>query len=235
MDIVTSIYSQEDIPDEYLNFLSESINEINKLLNMEYYLSEIHSVDSILEDYEDYPFKPELTKYFRDLLGDDIAEIYANMVIEPTEQFIRNMVRLRNLIAEQDMYIESTEKDCEIYLITAYVDGELYGSVYGFYNHNYPSVIMIQGISKSLKYGLSDIFGVDNHLPKLNSVLMPAIESLGRRLGANQIHVSPIGKQGAILERHYGFKRVDAIRYPCHIIAGSDMVGGNNYYMKVIP
>ena len=156
----------------------------------------------------------------------------------PTEKTIINMAHLRNLLAEQDGYAELEEKDCDVYLIVAYLDGELYGMVYCFYNAMYPDIILFQGISKTPKYGLWDILDRTKYgyLPRLNSVLMPAIESLAKRLGVNKILVSPIGNQSSILEKHYGFRRTNrqSFQYPCHNIAGSKFSAGS-YLIKDVP
>ena len=236
MDITTSIYQVDDVPEGVRRYLKESIDHINDQLNLGDYLSEVRSVEAILEDYDDYPFQQQLTEFLVDLLGDELNERYKELITDPDDDFLEKLVRIRNIIAEQDIYLDEKETNCDIYMITAHVDNDFYGLIYCFYNKKYPNYLMIQGISKTLKYMLSDLLypKMYSKLPKLNSILMPSIESLAKQIGATKIIVAPIGNQGNILNKHYGFNKVKEIKYPCMLILGSDSYD-IDYYEKEIP
>jgi len=137
---------------------------------------------------------------------------------------------------EQIIYAFGEEKDCEKFLITAEINRQLYGGVFVFWNHNYPNHVMIQGISKYLAPSLLTLFypEQERRLPRLNSILASAIETVARSVGANQIYVAPIGNQGTILKTHYGYHEAYNIIYPCELIAGSNGGGGVKIYVKDI-
>lgn len=152
---------------------------------------------------------------------------------------IKNEVNLNSLkdaiviIGEQMSYLESIKTICDIFFIEAKLNEHLYGSIFVFYHKDWPDRIMIQGITK---YITSLLFVIlfpefNKELPKLNSLLDPVIESLARRLGAKYIYVRPIGKQGAILEKHYGYIKTQEKYNPieCNISLGFE-----TFYVKYL-
>jgi hypothetical protein len=81
---------------------------------------------------------------------------------------------------------------------------------------------MIQGISKFYIPGMFSLFypELSAQLPKLNSLLIPAVVTLAKSLGVSRIIVKPIGIQTDILLKHYGFEYIDDDSAPCNIILG---------------
>lgn len=94
---------------------------------------------------------------------------------------------------------------------------------------------IIQGITKFLVPSLIALFYPEKEarLPRLNSILAPAIETVARSVGAKQIYVAPIGNQGNILVKHYGYHKTTNIIYPCKLIMGSNKDTGG-FYVKDI-
>jgi hypothetical protein len=58
----------------------------------------------------------------------------------------------------------------------------------------------------------------DTKFPRLNDLLVPEIEQLAKHVGVSRIIVDPIGKQGQILERFFGFHPIEPQELPCSII-----------------
>jgi hypothetical protein len=69
--------------------------------------------------------------------------------------------------------------------------------------------IMIQAITK---YPVITLFEETypesrNLIPKLNTILDPVIQDVGRNFGAKYIYVDPIGRQGELLRKYYGYSK----------------------------
>jgi hypothetical protein len=109
------------------------------------------------------------------------------------------------------------------------VNNNIYGGIFGFYNNTYPEVLFIQGITKYLIPTLISIFlpEYDKLLPRLNNILNEPIETLARNLGVKRILVAPIGTQGNILEKYFGYVKTSEIYYPCYNILGRRVVEQN--------
>lgn len=92
----------------------------------------------------------------------------------------------RNLLSEQLEYTEEKESDCTKWLVVCRINGHLYGATCVFYNPNISENIMMQGISRSFIPSLLDsIFpNILNNLPRLNSILLPVVESIARSVNA---------------------------------------------------
>ena len=112
------------------------------------------------------------------------------------------------------------EQGCKVWIIVATVNKHPYGAIFAFQHSANPYDIMIQGISKFIVPGVFSILKPDlaNMLPRLNSLLMPAVETLALNAGASRIVVIPVGKQGDILVKHYGFHKIDEVDLPCKVI-----------------
>lgn len=117
-------------------------------------------------------------------------------------------------------------KGCKWWYIEGNIDNNIYGGIFAFWNGSIPNNILIQGIAKRLIPALVSLLlpEYNKFIPKLNTVLESGIESLARRIGSTTIYVIPIGKQGKILENHYGYKKIKKekidwtkfdFRYPC--------------------
>lgn len=115
------------------------------------------------------------------------------------------------------------EESCSIWITVASINDQPYGGVFTFYSSKYPESVMIQGISKFLTAGAFSLFYPElaKRLPKLNSLLLPAVETLAVNLGTRKIIVNPIGIQGRLLEQYYGFRPIleyEKKQAPCSLI-----------------
>lgn len=115
---------------------------------------------------------------------------------------------------------EYEEKDCNVWFIVANLNSYPYGGVFVFQNKNDKSIIMFQGISKFAIPGFVSITYPSLNIPKLNEILIPEIENLAIKIGGDTIIVSPVGTQGEILIKHYGFKQSRINDFPCKRIRG---------------
>jgi len=73
-----------------------------------------------------------------------------------------------------------------------------------------------------------------SYLPKLNSILDPIIQKIGKELGAKYVYVNPIGRQGEFLEKYYDYhlNLQSSPMKSCHEIYDS-FDNLNNYYKKL--
>lgn len=227
--------------------------------------------DNLDTEYLFNTLRDPIINYFRIVLDMDIS---SNYKMEIDMDKVNILIQTRNLIMEQLGYMNGgreTSKSDTFYEVSDlnaekehdpkfyigckwwYIKGELnnynYGGIFLFWNENNPNHVLIQGIAKSLVPTIASIFYpiYNKYLPKLNSILELGIESLSRRLNAKDIYVIPIGKQGDILEKHYGYEKVNMyninwdefnMRYPCVEILGfnrhfkSKLRSDKNVYIK---
>ena len=86
------------------------------------------------------------------------------------------------------------------------------GGIIAFLNSSF-SYMVVQEITKYSLLVVSQLFfSTYIHAPKLNSVLLPIIENLGKENGYNIVVVVPVGKQGELLKQYYGFKTLNDAR-----------------------
>jgi len=111
---------------------------------------------------------------------------------------------------------------CNIWIIAASLNDVPYGAIFVFQNINNPDDVMMQGIAKFPIPGIFSLMYPDlvANLPKLNSLLIPAVEKLASNLNAKRIIVAPVGKQDEILQKYYGFKRINNVEPICAILLG---------------
>lgn len=231
MDLTTSIYDLASIPKSVYDQLNRDFKLINKFLRLDAYMvSEPMSVEDYLADLDDYPLSSEtlpsaliteVENFIRQVL--EMEPSSTNYILN--EKQIAYLVRVRNLLGEQDTYIEGLE-DCSSWYLVSKTDDLVYGGLFAFWNENQPEDLLIQGIGKYLAPAVIAAFlpEYDQYLPRLNSLLQAGVESLARRLKVKRIYAAPIGKQGSILERHYGYRKSSTIYYPCTGIFGRDNV-----------
>ncbi len=150
------------------------------------------------------------------------------------EENIDNLERILRLLREQHDYLyyhyidigddediedykEEMDLDCQVWFLEARINNIPYGGIYAFYQSKYPEYLFIQGISKFAIPYLSDILFPENTaiLPKLNSILQVSIESLAKKLNVKKIYVKPVGKQGNILNKHYGYAKTSRFVKMC--------------------
>jgi hypothetical protein len=186
-------------------------------------------------DYKNIPTNVINSFYFKSLFdqdpfikfGQDVFGInnFTDKTIPDFKRkstFREPSMSIKNLQEEQHVYLEtcSSENECQMWLTVATINNQPYGCIFSFYRPGYD--FMIQGISKFYIPGMFSFFypEISNQLPKLNNLLIPAIESLAKKVGASRIVVRPIGNQGSILSKHYGFEHIDDDRTPCDVIFG---------------
>lgn len=122
------------------------------------------------------------------------------------------------------------ESECQkLFVLVRYL-GVPYGGIFIFYNENTPESIVIQAITK---YSISTVTSVYLDIPsKLNTILDPIINDIGKQLNAKYIYVNPIGKQGQILERYYGYHPTNVMPQPYPSLAQT--MGSQQVYYKEI-
>lgn len=148
------------------------------------------------------------------------------------ETFLNTLLGVRSIVWEQTEHFELDSDQCKVYFCLAKVNTLNYGGICAFFNPELNSSILIQSITHYLASALIKLWLPHNakFLPKLNSLLIPQLETLARNLGVNRIEVVPIAKQKRILQDYYGFVPIAndegskcPITYPC-----SDIIGAKN-------
>ena len=160
------------------------------------------------------------------------------------------LINLRNVLCGCDSY---QEEDCAT-PFHVYLDGNYFGSVCLFVDvrvkdpqrngRRSPTMqlideyTMFQGITKSLAHSLISYFYPERATTvKLNSVLIPALEEYCREKGVSKLYVAPVGRQGSILSKWYGFVECPPITsFPCSVILGSpeSHASAANFYVKYL-
>ena len=60
----------------------------------------------------------------------------------------------------------------------------------------------------------------NGHIPKLNNLLEDGIVALATDMNLDYIFVRPIGNQGSILKKYFGYKETEEeLTYPCQTIS----------------
>lgn len=248
------VYPIDKIPRSVLQDLDDGYSFVSELLGLGETIDEQPDLDDYIGTVAEAQVPDALSNEIVDLL-----QSYSGDNIDPNEGAIEHrytsdertlsyLVHLRKLLAEQleYIYLVEPEEKCKIWFIVASIDviprraPILYGGVMVFWNPDTPDNLMMQGISKFFLPALyAHLYPEeDAELPRLNSLLIPAVEALARELGARRIYVVPIGKQGSILERYYGFQKTNNVIYPCKIIKGHRNVTYNpsryTLYVKAV-
>lgn len=177
-----------------------------------------------------------LMNFSKDVIDSNITKTRINHEFDPNLDMFRILLDYRNIVFEQLEYTTADEKNCQVWVLYAIFENKYYyGSIFAFYNSKNPDVLLIQGISKGITPILFSILFPEKskNLPKLNSLFDEPLEKLARELGVKRIVVAPIGKQGDILEKHYGFRRVPTIEYPCELIRESGKTRGTFYAKEI--
>lgn len=116
------------------------------------------------------------------------------------------------IIREQLDYIKS-EEDCKKIFLLIYINNIPYGGVF-FFSSDLTSYTLIQAIVKYPDAPANDI--------KLNSVVDEPLPEIAQYFYVEYVYVKPIGKQGLILKKHYGYKIAEKdVENPCKSIATS--------------
>jgi len=163
----------------------------------------------------------------------DFKEKYIKLLKMP--KFYPIFGTIRSILKRQLTFFNSmeSESNCMMYRIESLYNDIPYGSVFLFYNSKGRDdkgrkYTMIQEITKYPIPMLCQLMfeNCSKMMPRLNSTLMPAIEDLTKKLGAEIIYVQPLNEQAGILEKHYGFHRTDYVwKIPCEgVIKSADKV-----------
>jgi len=230
-----NIYDEEEIENITVE-LEKDFDLISEILGLEASTDAGVDLENYLFDVEENPewypqkFTPLIEEMIHEFL-ESLNLIDYHFSLHFTEDIMSTIFRVRLLLIEQLDYLYTIDdfkkNGCNVWVISAEANNRLYGSVLAF--HKSGSDILIQGISRATIPTLCEIFvpGSLQILPRLNSLLLPTIESIGRSVGASKVVVAPIGNQGKILVKHYGFKLDRKIKYPCKGIRGESMVLDN--------
>lgn len=96
---------------------------------------------------------------------------------------------------------------------------------------------MIQEITKHVIPMIVELTFPDykKYIPSLNSIIMEPIDMIAHDLSVDYIYVHPIGKQGDILEKHYGFHKTQCSAHiPCTLMAGTSKTEETPCYFKIV-
>ncbi len=171
------------------------------------------------ELYKNPLFQEGLTSFSENLFGEDLVVL--NKFPDLYKENKELLDGMRRVISEQDTYLQKTEPDCDAYVVAAKVNDEPYGAIFAFTNKNSDD-LMIQGVSKFIIPMVFSLFRPDEGkiLPRLNSLLVPAVEELAKELHRKRIIVIPLRHQGKILQKYYGFYpvKIKTLEYPCKVI-----------------
>lgn len=233
IQIKTDVYQITDNIDVVR--LDDDYKDLCVMLRLEPYY-ELTDPENYLLDLDEYPVPQTLNEKVLNKVESFYNNIYgvsSNLNYQPTVETLETLVKGKNLLAEQLIYLtDNDDSSCTKWQIISTLNNELYGSTFVFYNPSKSPDILLQGISRSFIPILieSVVPGTLSSLPRLNSIIQPAVETIGLSVGAKQIMVAPIGRQGKILEKHYGYRKVPNIIFPCDDILGSSNISNNPEY-----
>lgn len=167
---------------------------------------EEYDFDQKIEDLDPYEIKDIL------YINSEQRNYLYRMVYNTTKEELYERL-YRNY---KDNYIR--EYGCEIWFIISKINDQPFGGVFVFHQPN-SKEIMIQGISKFIVPTVLSMIDpvLMSKLPRLNSLVMPSIETIAKMIGAQRVVVNPIGKQGDILIKHYGFYPIEPREKICSL------------------
>lgn len=246
MDTAVKIFSYNNIPPYLIDFVHQNQFDLSKgVLNIE--VNDFHTINSLLEELPSELPKHILHEIYETLEAWNLFDEFDESRIYDLES-LEHLMTTRDLLEEQDIYLNSIKTytdngetitrprwyDCQVYYIVAYLNEVEYGSIFAFWNEDQPDIVFIQAITKFLIPTLISLSVPKSNklLPKLNEMLDLSIKLLAKRLGAKRILVAPIGKQGAILEKYYGYRRTEEQYFPCVDIWKPKQFDG--WYQKTI-
>lgn len=171
-----------------------------------------------------------LTEVNKFMLSLDPNLILTEYIPDNLQQVLND---IKELVNEQRSYLDY-ESECQKFFILVRYLGIPYGGIFVFYNNNTPELIVIQAITKyAIPTVASLIYPQYNKLfPKLNTILDPVINNIGKQSGAGYIYVNPIGKQGEILQQYYGYKIASGYTMPQPCPNLAENIGSQKVYYK---
>ena len=245
MEISSHIYEINDVPEEISKQLFDDIRALEQLLGI--VGGVFPSEEAFLNEFDEYPPAEFLSPTIVDKINYFSQAVFKtsneSSEFDATEDDLLFLYKVGKLLSEQLDYLEEREEGCKIWFITAELNERLYGGTFVFWNANLPGRVVMQGISRFFIPTLLNFLYPEQNsvLPRLNSIIQPAVETVARIVDAKQIYVFPVGKQGSILVKHYGFRRTPDFRYPCKFIKGEEYLNPYNdpsefeFYVKDIP
>lgn len=186
------------------------------------------------------------TIHGENITKDDVKEAWKDVTDDPIakESLFNNLMSINSLLNDQlahirDSFYDEHNDKCKVWNIIGSYNGSPYGSINVFHNpdnsisYDRHEGVMIQNIVKfPLPFIVQTLFPrLGNMIPKLNTILELPITTIVRTLNLDMIFVRPVGNQGSILERHYGYYEIPGsvkLRYPCKMIS----VGFGPWYYK---
>lgn len=168
--------------------------------------------------------------YIRSMVSNSFIskETINNTFISMKTKLMNTLKDMKSLLYDQILHFESNESDCYMWHIDCIHNNYELGSIFVFYNPNNPIILnekvglMIQDIVKYsiplLVQSLFPDYGV--FIPKLNTILETPINMIASSINVNYIFVRPIGNQGDILKKFYGYLETGVeLNYPCETIS----------------
>ena len=179
------------------------------------------------------PFIEAVEDFSENLFGENLFDI--NLINDAYVKSRHIFSDIEALGGEQTTYLTQKDLLCDIYVITCKIDDQPYGAVFAFSNKDSDDLI-IQGISK---FAVPSIFSLmypekTSTMPRLNSILIPEVELLAKKLKKKRIIVDPFGHQGDILQKNYGFVPIERVEFPCKIILPPFVKTSRPMYGKIM-
>lgn len=219
MNIVIAI----DDKDKNLWILVKYISQIELLLGMnEYYHNEmINPQDGYYEDPQYLQHLPDsiandISIFMKNIYRTDISKydlvnkydrFFSDSSIEKIYEFLEYMMNYRNLLCEGLIYTsaDETEENCRINTISVNINNQLYGHTFIF-QKDIVNYMIMQGISKMFPMAIIDFFYPEfKTIYNLNSLIHSTLIPWAKLNSFTDIIVNPIGKQGDILSKYYGY------------------------------
>jgi hypothetical protein len=130
-------------------------------------------------------------------------------------------------------YKDAHTNPCQIFHIIALINRVPYGSIMLYRDYG-SDTARIQWI---FRFPVATMFGLLNpllqkKLPRLNTILVPAVITLGLGLGIKTIYVAPVGAQVNILRNTYLFVPSESMIKPCNLNITPGFEAGPRIYLK---
>ena len=228
---------------EPLNFSCGESDDPNTLTCIYWKLVAEHNMLEFMlnmDDYYDLPPTPEilagiaknngpnplpkqvgdqLRQFSINTIGVDLIDLEDRyeLILNQNVDILSALIGTYRILKEQRKYCHPDNVNhCNIQFLYTRLNGYLYGGTFVFYHLEHPDYVVMQGISK---FFIPTLFALlypelESKLPRLNSILQGMVEELTIKISATKIYVAPIGKQGDILEKYYGYQKTTPFPFP---------------------
>lgn len=172
------------------------------------------------------------------------SEIIMDRLRHLEDDAVRLILDIKQRIDAQRDFIkaDSDQPGCTRWYVEADMDDVSIGGICIAYNANLEGhtegsrYIVIQEITKYTVVTLVSLMfpEYNMYIPKVNDILSTPIDTVARGVDADYIYVAPIGKQGGILQRYYGYKPLKYnFKMPCRSVSDyfEDIT---KYYKEVV-